>query len=78
VEGGDGRCERSNTTWSWLPDREARDHVAEQLTDGPIGVGTRFRAEISSLRRTVPMVTELTAYQRPRRNSSGTPAGRRA
>ena len=38
---------------------------AEQLTDGPIGVGTRFRAEIRSPGRTVPMVTELTAYQRP-------------
>jgi uncharacterized membrane protein len=26
---------------------------AEQITDGPIGVGTRFRAEISSMGRTV-------------------------
>jgi hypothetical protein len=45
---------------------------AEQLTDGPIGVGTRFRAEIRSMRRTVPMVTELTAYQRPQRYASTT------
>lgn len=45
---------------------------AKQLTDGPIGVGTRFRAEITSMRRTVPMLTELTAYQRPRRYASTT------
>ncbi len=45
---------------------------AEQLTDGPIGVGTRFRAEITSMRRTIPMVTELTAYQRPSRYASTT------
>jgi polyketide cyclase/dehydrase/lipid transport protein len=45
---------------------------AEQLTGGPIGVGTRFRAEITSMHRTVPMVTELTAYQRPRRYASTT------
>jgi carbon monoxide dehydrogenase subunit G len=45
---------------------------AEQITDGPIGVGTRFRAEISSMRRTVPMVTEMTAYERPRRYASST------
>ncbi len=45
---------------------------AEQLTDGPIGVGTRFRAEITSMRRTFPMVTELTAYQRPQRYASTT------
>jgi carbon monoxide dehydrogenase subunit G len=45
---------------------------AEQITDEPIGVGTRFRAEISSMRRTVPMVTEMTAYERPRRYASST------
>jgi carbon monoxide dehydrogenase subunit G len=45
---------------------------AEQITDSPVGVGTRFRAEISSMRRTVPMVTEITAYERPRRYASST------
>jgi Polyketide cyclase / dehydrase and lipid transport len=45
---------------------------AEQLTDGPVGVGTRFRAEMTSMRRAIPMVTELTAYQRPRRYASTT------
>lgn len=45
---------------------------AEQLTDGPIGVGTRFRAEMTSMRRTIPMVTELTAYQRPQQYAATT------
>ena len=45
---------------------------AEQITDGPIGVGTRFQAEISSMGRTVPMLTEITSYERPRRYASST------
>lgn len=45
---------------------------AEQITDGPIGVGTRFRAEIRSIGRTIPMVTEITAYERPHRYASST------
>lgn len=45
---------------------------AEQIMDGPIGVGTRFRAEIRSMGRTVPMSTEITAYERPRRYGSST------
>jgi carbon monoxide dehydrogenase subunit G len=45
---------------------------AEQITDGPLGVGTRFRAEIRSMGRTVPMITEITAYERPRRYGSST------
>ena len=42
-------------------------HRAEQISDGPIGVGTRFRAETVSRDRTVEMVIEFTGYERPRR-----------
>jgi hypothetical protein len=44
----------------------------EQLSAGPIGVGTRFRAETVTLGRPVPMVIEFTAYERPRRLRSAT------
>jgi Polyketide cyclase / dehydrase and lipid transport len=40
---------------------------AEQLSPGPIGRGTRFGAEARTRSRTVPMVIEITAYERPRR-----------
>ncbi len=39
-------------------------HRAEQISDGPIGVGTRFRAETVSRDRTVEMVIEFTGYER--------------
>ena len=43
----------------WNPDCES----IEQLTDGPVGVGTRFRAKWKQ----GPVVfTEVTAYERPR------------
>ena len=45
---------------------------AEKVGDGPIGVGTHFRAEIASFGRTVPMDVEYTAFQRPRRLASAT------
>jgi hypothetical protein len=45
---------------------------AEQLSDGPIGVGTRFRAEIASMGRTLEMAIEFTGYERPRRLASST------
>jgi uncharacterized membrane protein len=41
--------------------------VAEQISDGPIGVGTRFRAETLSMGRAVEMVIEFTGFERPRR-----------
>ena len=44
----------------------------EQLTPGPIGLGTRFRAVVTSRGRPVEMVIEYTAYERPRRLSSWT------
>ena len=45
---------------------------AEQITRGPIGVGTRFRVEIVSMGRPVEMVVEFTGYERPRRLLSST------
>jgi hypothetical protein len=44
----------------------------EQISAGPIGLGTRFRAEVTSRGRPVEMVIEFTAYERPRRLSSST------
>lgn len=39
---------------------------SEKLTDGPIGVGTRFRASAISGRRHVDMHIEVIEYERPR------------
>jgi hypothetical protein len=43
---------------------------AEQLSPGPIGRGTRFRAEAVMLGRTVGMTIDYTAYERPRQLGS--------
>jgi hypothetical protein len=45
---------------------------AEQTSAGPVGLGTRFRAETRSRGRTAEMVIEITAYERPRRLASST------
>ena len=45
---------------------------AEQISAGPIGLGTRFRAESKSMGRTVEMTIEFTAFERPRRLASST------
>lgn len=45
---------------------------AEKISEGPIGVGTRFRAEVVSMGRPVEMVIEYTGYERPRRLASTT------
>jgi len=39
--------------------------VSEKVTEGPIGVGTRFRATIRSGRRPIGMQVEYTAFDRP-------------
>ena len=44
----------------WNPDVESM----EKITDGPVAVGTRFRAK---WRTSPPILTECTAYERPRR-----------
>ena len=45
---------------------------AEQVSPGPIGLGTRFRAEVANRGRPVEMVIEFTDFERPRRLSSWT------
>ena len=44
----------------------------EQTSDGPIGLGTRFRAESKSMGRTAEMTIEFTVFERPRRLASST------
>ena len=44
----------------------------EKLTPGPIGVGTRFRAEMKTMPRPAEMTTEFTGYDRPTRLASTT------
>jgi uncharacterized protein YndB with AHSA1/START domain len=41
--------------------------LAKKLTDGPIGVGTTFRAETTGRGRVVPMTIRFTEFDRPRR-----------
>jgi hypothetical protein len=43
---------------------------AELISEGPIGLGTRFRTELQTMGRTMPMMVEFTAYERPRRLGS--------
>ncbi len=45
---------------------------AEKVTDGPIGVGTRFRSTVRSAGRAAEMLNENTSYDRPRLLSSAT------
>jgi uncharacterized membrane protein len=40
---------------------------AEKLSSGPIGVGTRFRAQTRTALGSAEMTIEVTAYERPRR-----------
>ncbi len=54
------------------PRYNAQMRRAEKLSDGPIGVGTRYRAEVVSGGRPVSMVIEFTGYERPRRLASTT------
>jgi Polyketide cyclase / dehydrase and lipid transport len=45
---------------------------AEMLTPEPVGLGSRFRAEMRTRPRPVVMTTEFTGYDRPRRLASTT------
>lgn len=45
---------------------------AQKVTEGSIGVGTRFRAETTNRGRSVPMVIEFIGHDRPRRLASKT------
>jgi class 3 adenylate cyclase len=43
---------------------------AELISEGPIGLGTRFRTELQTMGRTMPMTVEFTTYERPWRLGS--------
>ena len=49
------------------PSYNAQMRLVEKISDGPIGVGTQYRADVVSGSRPVSMVIEYTAYERPRR-----------
>ena len=44
--------------------------TVEKVTPGPVGKGTRFRAQVKTRQRTAEMSVEFTAYDRPRRLTS--------
>ena len=54
------------------PSYNVQMRLAEKISDGPIGVGTQFRAEVVSGGRPVSMVIEFIEYERPRRLASKT------
>ncbi len=45
---------------------------AELISEGPIGLGARFRTELETMRRTMPMLVEYSGYERPWRLASVT------
>ena len=45
---------------------------SEKLTDGPVDVGTRFRAVVRSVRRPIDMLIEVTEHKLPTRFGSRT------
>ena len=46
--------------------------LAEKISEGATGPGTRFRTELRTMGRTMPLIVEFTAYERPRRLASVT------
>jgi uncharacterized protein YndB with AHSA1/START domain len=48
---------------------------AEQVPDGPIGPGTQFRTEVTTNGRSMEMVYEIDAYERPQRLAARTIKG---
>jgi uncharacterized protein YndB with AHSA1/START domain len=54
------------------PRYNAQMRRAEKISEGPIGPGTQYRAEVVSGRQVVPMVIEFTGYERPRMLASTT------
>jgi menaquinone-dependent protoporphyrinogen oxidase len=45
---------------------------AQLISDARIGLGARFRAELKTIRGTMPMMIEVTGFERPRRLASAT------
>lgn len=54
------------------PRYNPRMQVAEKLTPGPIGAGTRFHSVMAGTGVVAPMTVEYTAYDRPHRLASHT------
>jgi len=54
------------------PRYNPRMRDAEQISEGPIDLGTRFRTELETMGRTMPMIVEFTGYERPQRLASVT------
>ena len=52
------------------PRYNPRMRLVEQISEGPIGLRTRFRAELETMGRTMPMIVEFTGYERPWRLAS--------
>ncbi len=52
------------------PRFNSRMTACELVSGEPIGAGSRFRATVTSARRSVPMTVEFTGYDRPRRLAS--------
>ena len=49
------------------PQYNRQMRIAKKTSDGPIGVGTTFRAEMTRRGLVVPMTVEFTEFERPRR-----------
>jgi uncharacterized membrane protein len=54
------------------PRYDPRMRDAEQISEGPVGSGTRFRTVLETMGRTMSMIVEFTGYERPRRLASVT------
>ena len=54
------------------PEYNQRLVRVDKLSDGPIGPGTQFRAEVATRSGTTPMTIEWTRFERPARLDSAT------
>ena len=54
------------------PEYNPRLARVEQLSDGPIGVGTQFHADVATRRGLAPVTIEWTRFERPSRLDSAT------
>lgn len=49
------------------PQYNPQMRVARRTSEGPIGIGTTFHAEMTGRKRVVPMTIRVTEFERPRR-----------
>ena len=54
------------------PSYHSQMRRVEQVTQGPVGIGTRYRTELVSMGRPLEMDIEITGYERPRKLASST------